>query len=150
MRCLNGWNTFTTDARRCFRSEQLGNAAHGLAFGKDQVLFNQVVQGQKFVFIQVILGNHYVLFAHFRAPPGGQAHIGLVAEAARHLLPETIEREAAFLDQFFILGAVGKLFHFGQVVQHFLLGRSQYTVQPPQNGHRQNDFAVVRLSIVTT
>ena len=54
-----------------------GDAAHGLAFGKDEVLLNEVVQRGKFLLVEIILGDGDILLADFRAAPVGQAHVGL-------------------------------------------------------------------------
>ena len=56
-----------------------GGAASGLPFGKEQVLFHQIVQSEQFFFIQVILGNAHILLANFSAAPCGQAQIRLGA-----------------------------------------------------------------------
>ena len=54
-----------------------GHAAHGLAFGKDEVLLDEIVQRGEFRFVEVVLGDGDILLAHFRAAPVGQAHVGL-------------------------------------------------------------------------
>ncbi len=59
-----------------------GDTAHGLAFGKDEVLLDEVVQRGEFRLVEVILGDGDVLLAHLRAAPVGQAHVGLLAVGA--------------------------------------------------------------------
>ena len=44
-------------------------AAHGLAFRKDEVLLNEVVQRGKFLLVKVILGDGDIVLADFRAAP---------------------------------------------------------------------------------
>lgn len=53
-----------------------GDAAHGLALGKDEVLLDEVVQGGEFRLVEVMLGDGNVLFAHLGSAPMGQAHVG--------------------------------------------------------------------------
>jgi len=69
------------DSTRSMRSFGTVNAAHGLAFGEDEVLLDEVVQRGKFLLAEIILGDGDILLAYFRAAPVGQAMWGFAASA---------------------------------------------------------------------
>lgn len=53
------------------------HSAGGLTFGKDQILFRQVIEGAQFVFGQVVLRNTHVALADSFALPRREAHVRL-------------------------------------------------------------------------
>ena len=56
-----------------------GNAPHGLAFSKNKILLDQVVQHGQLLFVQVVFGNGDIFFTRLCASPVGQPNVGLVA-----------------------------------------------------------------------
>ena len=54
-----------------------GDPAHGPAFGKDQVLFYEVIERCQFGLVQVVLGNGHIVLPQLGASPGSEPHIPL-------------------------------------------------------------------------